>query len=299
MKERGFRRAAFPLLIAVASLPSCAPTARLDQFRGFADAGVAYVNASESLLEQAGDAAIDADSHVLVVARERLPDPGERTRSLLESNRLLRERLTLLEELRRHGQLLRSYFLALAALADGEPTAGIAAATGEIVVALGDLEAGIRTARIGGLQVGDLASGATEIAVADFRRVALERELRAHASTIASELDLQRAAMEAVAAQMRADLEIVLAGLEATEVVAPFRAGRQLPRRWWTSRKEILKADRAIESADAGAVAAAALETSFVALVEDRLGLADLQALIGDIDRLVELIGQVVDTESG
>lgn len=287
------------LLLAATVLPACASTARVGQFHAFAEAGVAYVDAADAFLDEAGDAAVDADSRLLMVARERLPDSANRTRSLLDSNSLLRERLNLLSDLRRHGQLLRAYFLALAALAESDRPAEIGEATREIVDALGRLDERIRAARVGGARVGEFAAGVTELAVATFRRAALDRELEAHADLIARELDLQEAAMRAVAGQLHADLAIVLAGLETTEVVRPFAGTRQLPRRWPDSRREILRAGQAIESADAAADAAARLRRAFVALAEDRLGTADLQPLVADVDRIVDLIERVARPKTG
>ena len=286
------------IVLATALLPACTSTARVGQFREFADVGVAYVDAADAFLEEAGDAAIDADSHVLMVARERLPDSAERAKDLVESNRLLSERLGLLTDLRLHGHLLRAYFLALAALAESDSPTEIGAATAEIVTSLGALDEEIRRARVGDREVGDFSGAVVEIAVAGFRRAALERELEAHASTIERELDLQQAAMRAIGEQLRTDLEVVLAGLETTEIVRPFRGTRQLPRRWATSRREILKAAVSVESADAAADAATELKASFVKLVEDRLGISDLQSLIGDIDRVLELIDSVARPEA-
>jgi hypothetical protein len=40
------------------------------------------------------------------------------------------------------------------------------------------------------------------------------------------------------------------------------------------------------------------LKTSFVKLVEDRLGISDLQALISDIDRILDLIESVARPEA-
>jgi len=286
------------IVLATALLPACTSTARVGQFREFADVGVAYVDAADAFLEEAGDAAIDADSHVLMVARERLPDSAERAKDLVESNRLLSERLGLLTDLRLHGHLLRAYFLALAALAESDSPTEIGAATAEIVTSLGALDEEIRRARVGDREVGDFSGAVVEIAVAGFRRAALERELEAHAPTIERELDLQQAAMRAIGEQLRTDLEVVLAGLETTEIVRPFRGTRQLPRRWATSRREILKAAVSVESADAAADAATELKASFVKLVEDRLGISDLQSLIGDIDRVLELIDSVARPEA-
>lgn len=286
------------IVLVTALLPACTSTARVGQFREFADVGVAYVDAADAFLEEAGDAAIDADSHVLMVARERLTDSAERAKDLVESNRLLGERLGLLSDLRLHGHLLRAYFLALAALAESDSPTEIGAATAEIVTSLGALDEGIRRAKVGDREVGDFSGAVVEIAVAGFRRAALERELEAHASTIERELDLQQAAMRAIGEQLRTDLEVVLAGLETTEIVRPFRGNRQLPRRWATSRREILKAAVSVESADAAADAATELKASFVKLVEDRLGISDLQSLIGDIDRVLELIDSVARPEA-
>ena len=160
-------------MLATVLLPACTTTARVRGFRDFADAGVAYVDAADAFLEEAGDAAIDADSHVLMVARERLPDAAERAKDLVESNRLLRERLGLLSDLRLHGHLLRAYFLALAALAESDAPTGIGAATEEIVTSLGALDEGIKRAKVGDREVGDFTGAVVEIAVAGFRRAAL------------------------------------------------------------------------------------------------------------------------------
>lgn len=286
------------LLLAAALLPACTTTARIGGFREFADAGVAYADAADAFLEEAGDAAIDADSHVLMVARERLLDDADRAEELVQANRLLRERLALLSDLRHHGHLLRAYFLAIAALADNEASFEMSRATDEIVRSLGSLDEKIRSAKVGGRTVADFTGSVVEIAVAGFQRAALEQELRAHGALIERELDLQRASMQAIGEQMRTDLEVVLAGLETTEIVRPFSATRQLPRRWPASRREILKAAASVESADAAADAAAGLKVAFVKLVEGRLGISDLNAVIGDIDRILDLIESVARPET-
>ena len=59
--------------LAAAPLGGCV-TARVNQFARFAEAGVAYAEAIDSLTLAAANAAIEADSSVLARTRPRLPD---------------------------------------------------------------------------------------------------------------------------------------------------------------------------------------------------------------------------------
>src|SRR6266576_3590850 len=61
----------------VTLLSGCA-TARLNQYRGFSLAGVAYTKASQTLTDQAGTASISADTAILLKNRPDLPADDRR-----------------------------------------------------------------------------------------------------------------------------------------------------------------------------------------------------------------------------
>src|SRR5258708_38420980 len=102
----------------VTLLSGCA-TARLNQYRGFALAGVAYTKASQTLTDQAGTASISADTAILLKNRPDLP-PDDRRKAGKESDALLKQRLGILQQIKGHAQLLQTYFQTIADMADSK-----------------------------------------------------------------------------------------------------------------------------------------------------------------------------------
>jgi hypothetical protein len=278
------------VLATAAALPACT-TARLDQFARFAETGVAYAGAIDALTEEAIDATIDADSAVLVRTRDALP-ARDRQETVLEHNALLKERAALLRDIRRHAALLRGYFVALAALAESDAPAAIAAETEALAASIDALGARLGAAGVGE-RAGDAAGAAAEIVVARFQRQALEDELRKRAPLLQRQLELQHAAMQVIADELGADLEALANQRELAEIVEPYRSSGSLSRSWAARRREILAAASAAESADAAASAAAALQQSFRALVENRYTAADTRAVLADVNAIITLVERV------
>lgn len=272
-------------------LSSCA-TARVNHFDRFAEAGVAYTRAAETVLDEAGKSAMATDSMVLERVRPSL-SPEERGETILAHNKELRERLILLGDLKRHGQLLRTYFEALGALAESDSPSGIGEAASGVVDSLGKLNQRIASAEVGEFAVSGFIGKVAGIAVANFQLGALEKELKANAGTIERELDLQKAALTAVTEQMRTDLQFQLQQQESREVVQPYAAESPLPANWPQRRQEVLQANLEIASVSAAADAAEKLKISFISLVEGRFTEADLPALISDINEVVTLIEDI------
>jgi hypothetical protein len=283
------------LLLAalLCSLSYGCATQRVNYFKSFADAGTVYSDAVSTLAQQSGEVAIDADSQILMKARRGLSSK-ERGEAIIEHNKLLKERLRILGMVRRHAQLLKSYFVSLAALANSDAPSGIGMSAEGVVNALGGLNKDIREARVGNEPVANFVKGAATIVVAQFQNAALERELKLHSNAIEREIDLQQAAFEAIAAQMHTDLEIVLNRQESVEVVDPFRNPKaDLSADWVTRRRAILMASVSSGAVDAAADAARSFKSSFVALVENRFSSVDYQALIKDVGEIVALIEKV------
>ncbi len=273
---------------AVLLLTACA-TGRVNQFRQFADAGISYAEAVDALTREAASATVDADSAVLTRVRSSVPQ-DDRARTVLDHNQLLRQRVEVLTDLRRHARLLGAYFVTLASMTDPGAPAEFGVAAAELVESLGVVGARLRTARVGDLAVDDFTGSVVEISVAHVQKAMLERELRARATVLARELDLQQAAMHVVVEGMRTDLALVLRNQEKLEVVDPYRGSAKLPKSWAKRRREILTASTAVASAEAAGLAARRLGVSFAAVVENRFGAAEFLALMGDIQQTLELI---------
>jgi hypothetical protein len=271
---------------------SSCTTARVNHFKNFSEAGAAYSDVVEVLLDEAGTAAIDTDSLVLMKTRPALP-VEERKQAILNHNQLLRERLTILGDLKRHVYLLRTYFQALAALAESDAPSGIGTATEGVVSALGKLHPRIKEGKIGELDVSSFVNPVTRIAVAHFQVAALEKELKARAQTIERELDIQQAALSAVAKGLRTDLRSQIQQLESKDVILPYVREGSLPHEWKQKRREALSAHFVLSSADAAADAAKKLKISFVGLSEGRFTLVDVPALVNDINEILSLIEKI------
>jgi len=277
-------RAVFLALSLAAIGTSCA--ARVTQFHNFAEAGVNYVKASASVLDEAGTAAIRADSMILADGRAAL-SPDERRTRLLASNKALRERMTLLRDLGRHNRLLQRYFEALAAIADSTAPDAAAAAAENLFTSLGGLSAAIKSNPI-------LKSGVpqiTKLVVGSFRSRALEQELRRRADAVAAELALQEAAYTAIGELLTADLTVQLNKVESNQVVTPFAQEGTLPKEWIATREQFLKSTAAAASTDAAAKAAKALRESFEALVSNRFSITAMTSLLGEMREMASVAG--------
>ncbi len=271
-------------------------TARVNQFKQFGEAGIAYVEAVDALTREAAGASVNADSAVLARTRSAVAQ-DDRARTVLEHNQLLKQRIEILADLRQHAGLLGAYFVSLGAMTDPDAPAEVGQAAAQFVESLGVVGGRLRTARVGDLAVDDFTGKVVEISVANFRQAQLERELRLRAPILARELDLQHAAMRAVVEAMATDIGVVLRHQEQTDVVDPFRGNAKLPKTWAKRRREILTASTAVASADSAAVAARKLGEAFAALAENRFGAVEYLAVMGEIRRTLDLIAAVRGVE--
>jgi hypothetical protein len=286
------------LLLVIFFLSSCS-TARINHFKNLSEAGIAYTKALEPFLEEAGSVSIDTNSQELIEVRDLL-SIEERKKKIGEHNRIVRERMEILGALKRHAYLLQRYFETLATLADSESPSGIGTAAEGVINAMGEIHPQIKDATVGNMEVSEFVGSATKIAVAHFKVAALEKELKARAETIERELDLQQAALSAIAKEMRINLESRIADIEHEEIVLPYvgvSSDISSPSAWMKRRREIFSSRISLASAEAAASAAEKLKIAFVALSEGRFSLVDIPALVNDINEVLTLIEKVRDKD--
>ena len=284
--------AAFPpLSVVLLTFITTACAARVTQFHNFAAAGVSYQRAADTVLDDAGTAAIRADNAVLVKTRPDIPTSKERQTNVLEHNRDLQKRMVILRDLRRHGRVLQRYFEALAAIAESKAPEAAAAAAGETFTALSSLSTTLKSS-----QAGAVVPPLTKLVVGSFKVRALENELKQRADAIAAEIKLQEVLFKVVGDTFRTDLRVQLNTMETGQVIAPFAADAALPTSWGTTRETFLKASASAESADAAARAAAAMQEAFTALVQNRFDQAAFNSLLDDIREVLSIAEQLAPT---
>lgn len=283
-----FLKIYFILTMAVALLSGCA-TQRINQFKNFANAGKAYSEAMVVLTKEAGHAAIDADSAILMLSRKNW-DSNEREDNILENTEELKKLLSVMSDLRKHTLLLKKYFTALSKLAESDAPSGIGEEATNLVAELGKISPKIKDARIGEANVSDFIKIAVPLFVAHFQQKALEDELNRNGKVIEEELELQKAVLTIMADELKGDFEVILNQKELIEVDKPFINDKPLPKDWKKNRREVLSAYVSMASVENATKAAKELKKAFIALVENKMEPEDFENLFADISAMINLI---------
>lgn len=289
------------MIIPAASLlllGGCA--SRVSQFKEFGEAGVKYVDTMNKLLDASGGLAIDATSASLISLRSNLIDDVKTPEKIKEIDELLVDRLRILNAIAEHNQLLSTYFKALADLAGSNAGTEIAVGTKGIVDKLSELNPRISKATLGEAPIGSLVGPATELVVGSFQQAALEKELKNNAKTIKRELELQVAAMKAVAAIWKDDQETIIARNNEINRNQFLNKENALPKDWAANRKATLTAITSVELADSVTKAPENLRTAFETLVRkgDKANIEDIPLIVNDLNKVLELIEMVKKGQS-
>lgn len=263
---------------------------RVSQFKDFGEAGVKYADTMNKLLDASGGVSIDASSAFLINQRSIPGDAGELNK-LKESDEQMKERVQILNAIAEHNRLLSTYFEVLAGLAGSNAGTEIGTGTTGIVNELSKLNPRISkaTLRKGAAPIGSLVGPVTELVVASFQQAALERELKRNAKTIERELELQVAAMQAVATIWKSDQETIIEGNKKINQ-EQFLKDNALPGNWAANRKAILTASTSTKLADSAREAAKKLKEAFVKLAENKVDVVDIPVLVNDLKKVLELI---------
>jgi hypothetical protein len=282
-------------LLGVVLLAGCA-SHRLAKYQTFAEAGQAYADAMIDLTEEAGNAAIDADSATLVVQRDDLSREN-RTANILAQTEELQGYLSAMSDLRQHTYLLRRYFTYLARLGESDAPSAIGVEMANAVTSMQKMGSRMQNATIGDTTVSGFMQEAVSLFIGEHRVRVLEEELNKHGPALERELEIQRAFLKALSVEMQADLEAILNYKTFSEVDGPYVEDGSLPRSWMDDRRELLTTYVSLASAENAASAASELKQAFLALVENKITFADFGDLFDSITAVYDLVELVQDTD--
>jgi hypothetical protein len=292
MKKNGLR-----LVICLVALSCGCSSVRVSHFQEFAKSGKAYTQTASVLLDQAAISAIESDSRILIQTRDKLT-VAERTETVIEHNKLLKERIVLLNDIRSHLRLMEQYFLALEQLAADDGDSGIGDSCAALTESMGQISDRIRSAKVGSMSLPEFSKDAARIVVKQYRRKALDAELAARACVIEKELDLQQAVLKAIGRQMRFEFEMVLNQKEVETVVRPYRQDEALSSQWAAQRSSYLLMNQSLRDLDSASQSAQQLRQSFIALVENRYTPADLEKTLQEINSISGLLKKIYSQET-
>jgi hypothetical protein len=285
------------VLLPILTLAACA-TPSPAEVQSVAQSGIKFAGSVPAVLNSALDAAIASNSDTLIMAHASTSTDARKT-ALLEADKAYRERATIFADVGNQAQLLKEYFVALAALEDTGGDAAIGSEAASLVTRMGELGKNIASYEIGGRSVASGAGSATSLIVGAFRSAAVERELRAHGDDVVRTIELQRAFLQAVADDLQSELAAEQQEQEFRNVIEPYVSSGPLPADWKTLRANALTGgsqNQAVAAVDAAASTAANLKISFIAMAGGSRSGGLFAQLENDVTRLVALVDQIRGT---
>jgi hypothetical protein len=282
----------FTVTVGIMCLAACAapPSAEVETV---AQSGIKFADSVPPLLNDALDGAIASNSDTLIMAHASASTDARRT-ALLESNSAYRERAKIFADVGDHARLLKTYFVTLVALADTSGDSAIGSEAETLVNEMGALDENIAKFEIGGRSVASIAGAVTPPVVAEFRSVAVERELREHGHDIVKAIELQRSFLRAAGDDLQLELAAEQQEQAFKNVIEPY-VSSNVPSDWKALRANTL-ADgqtQSVATLNAAAATAENLKISFIAMAEGNRFVGLFTQLENDVNRLVALVGAI------
>ena len=282
------------LVVGVILAAGCGTT--VDQVEAISQAGISYTVAAPKAMDEATRIRVEADAVDLVIARETgaAGDRRERREAIAQRDAALRGGLAIVSRLKQHNGLLQDYFIALGTLASSDAAQRSGATTDGIVGQLAQLNPVIAQAQVSiagsSVPVSDFIGKAVELTVRAAQNEALRQELERHAFTIERELELQRAALQALKEQAAANYTTVVEAWRKTLVLDPYLAAGSLPADWVATRADVfLDAEQPLAIAEAER-AADDLRRAWIAFAQGEPAGALLERLLLRLGQLPELL---------
>ena len=156
------------------------------------------------------------------------------------------------------------------AIGDTSGDSAIGAEAQTLVNQMGALDKNIAAYEIGGRAVASITGAVTPPVVAEFRSVAIERELREHGDDTVKAIELQRSFLQAVADDLQSELAAEQQEEEFKTVIEPYVSSNPLPSDWKALRASALTdgQTQSVAALNAAAATAENLKISFIAMAE-------------------------------
>lgn len=222
-----------------------------EEYTKFAEAGNNFAQATNTLLEKAGEIKINATSETVLNSRRNRAqfNSKEATDSLVDTYERLskqdKKRLELLEELRKHNVFLQEYFNQLIDLAKSDSPGRTETAIGNIATQLTESNSKLR--KLGPIEI-DKVAPVTKIVLDARIRGALRDELEKRKETIYQEIVLQEKALKYISNFMKEDIKKIRDLQEQRLLIEPLKSEIEDENAWIETRYSILIQDGEIIS---------------------------------------------------
>jgi outer membrane murein-binding lipoprotein Lpp len=288
------------VVIAAVLSSGCASTARISEFDTFATAGNAYATAMDTLLTEAEQVLIDTNSQRLLWDAKLTSDAKTdaekmEAREYLIGNldimdNLVQENLDAFDMVRSQVSLLAAYFAQLAGLATTDAAELFGAQLADSVTSLNSLSDGLgRSPLVTNPGAGQAAATAGGAIVKAVQAGSLEKELKLRGETIERVLKVHEELLDALKDQIKGDLALGRNREYETAVIEPLTDGtaQTKPQEWIDARRRLLAPPPLNHKISDTIGAIQKLRTAWAKLQTNSLTVADVQAVLDDLQPLI------------
>ena len=282
----------FVALVLAFIVNGCA-TQTINNAKSFADAGVVFSGKVPPVMEESFKRTAEVDSLVLSSSRSEMQktfSKKEIETQLTLQNNALKERATLLNDITRHSNVLKAYFVALQSLATSNAPGRVGEETRSLVTeAAGinkEINEFITENEIGNANLATIIPQAAEFTVRGIQAKALQSELEEHGENIEREIAFLEGMMKFLAEVGKAENETIQENKINVTINTPFISSGNLPSNWSENRANIFWNAAQAPAFAAAENAARLLRINFVAVMEGRSTAEGIQALIQSVTEL-------------
>lgn len=285
----------FPVIIAIAIATTCLSACRsTDEYKKLAQAGTNYYNALNQLLDLAVETRIDESSEELLLQDRENNQTSDDYNDFSDSDR---NRIDLINRLKKHNSLLSKYFKLLQDLAGSDAPDRTQTAIGGVVDNLNTIGKTLRTSNL--IENKEVFQGIGKLIVSSKIRGALKEELEKRNQTIMLELKTQQELLNALSTQIKGELKGIQDRQELRLVINPFLEPTPIADEdtWIATRRELLTQEVTAAELETASQALGDFQNIFQDFVEGRSSSGRINALLTDIENLLSVIEKLKTKE--
>ncbi len=298
------RRAA--LVCVLLAITACTAGPSNEDFAKLAQSGVSFTTQIPKVYDHVLTQNIDAKSTEQLKDRKDLKkrlDDGKidantykslliaAVKNVRSSNKTLKERQALFQELAEHAGAIQKYFVALNALAQGAQSESAGKSAESAATALSSFIPRIATETINGQSVTNIVGGVTNLVVSELTNAKLRENLEKYGDTVLTAFAIQRQALE----DLNKDALKTLAADRSEQVLAKYANPdkAELGESWIVERRNALLVKAQVNPVTSAINASIALEESLKALAKkDASALDQLEKAIEVTDTVLKILGR-------
>jgi molybdopterin converting factor small subunit len=282
------------LLAITATTSGCRST---DEYKKLAQAGVAYADALDTLLDFTVETQIRESSEALLAFDRDIPQTRKFYGEVAQQEVKILDSISRLKE---HNHLIVRYFGLLQDLAGSDAPDRASAEVGKVAANLNKLGAELRSDPLLNDRQSRFAQGVTKLVISSRIRGALRNELDERGSMLMLELNTQAELLDVLGNELKDMLTKIKGFREQKLVIEPYAMPGVIASEetWIQVRKDIIKLEVTSKELKSASIALADFSGVFQDFIEGKPSQGRVNNLLADIENLLSVIEEL-KKESG